>query len=106
MRGVHVLKVLAIIIGAGCMIVGSVMTYRGIRTEGWIELKSAVVSGTINVGLAGLILCFLGLILILAAVLKRVVVETLVVTKVVEATGKAATTVIETVKRTSASGKS
>ena len=71
-NNVQALKCAAIVLGALCILIGVVMLYQGVRADGSVDIRSVIVSGRTDVGSAGVLLLFLGVLLVLAAVLKPI----------------------------------
>jgi hypothetical protein len=59
------LKLISLVGGFGLFGVGSWMLFRGISAEGFVDLKSTLLSGTLKTSSAGLYICFFALFIII-----------------------------------------
>src|SRR5436190_22153145 len=59
------LKLIALLGAFGLFGVGSWMLFSGISAEGFVDLKSTLLSGTLKASSAGLYICFFGLFIII-----------------------------------------
>lgn len=60
---IHI-RSMSLLLGGLFSVAGILMTYNGIRDEGFVDLQSALISGKIKTGLVGVTFAFLGAVII------------------------------------------